>query len=294
MHLARPVVVALAAPSFRLALDHRRSVAWQRRLTELAAGALRPPPGVRVEREVLGGCPAERVTVGAAQRPGEIVYLHGGGYVVGTARMYRPLAGELARASGCAVHVLDYRRAPEHPYPAALDDAVAAARHLVEAGGRDPARLALVGDSAGGGLAVAAARVLVDAGLRPGALALLSPWTDPCDPDLPERDLVLTRAWLEACASRYRGDTDPADPGYAPMYADLSGLPPMLVHAGAHELLHAQIVRFVDRAREAGVDVRFTDLPELWHSGHLFTGMLRAASTAVREVASFIGSRVDA
>jgi acetyl esterase/lipase len=295
MHLPRRVVKAITGPTYRYALTERRSVRLQRRVTEWTSLPLRPPRGTRVEQHLLGGRPAERISFGAPSgADAALLYLHGGGYVIGSARMYRGLAGHLARDSGCVVHNLDYRLAPEHRYPAALDDAVAAVRDLVENHGADPARITLAGDSAGGGLAVAAARVLTDAGLRPGALALLSPWTDPSDHDLPARDFVTTRGWGISCAALYRGSADPTDPGYAPMHGDLSGLPPMLIHAGVGEMLHGQIRRFAERVAAAGTEVRLVELPTLWHSGHVLAGMLRESTDAVREVGAFVRDRVPA
>jgi acetyl esterase/lipase len=283
-HIPRPAVVALCGPLFRVAFDARRPVWFQRGLPELASRLGRGPRGTRIEHLGLGGRPAERVTCGATERPRAVLYLHGGGYVLGSARMYRPLAGYLSRAAGAVVYTLDYRRAPEHPYPAALDDAVAAFTELVERLGYPAERIAIAGDSAGGGLAVAAARRLTDAGRRPGALALVSPWTDPADPAGAERDFVVNRAWGHWCGERYRGTADPADPGFAPIHADLAGLPPMLVHRCPSELLAGQIGRFAEKSRAAGVTVQLRDQARLWHSGHQLAGTLREATDAVHDV----------
>lgn len=293
VHLPRRAVMAVAGPSYRLSLNARRSVPMQRRLTEASVRLNRVPRGTQVGHLSLGSRPAERVTFGAGQSPRAVLYLHGGGYVLGSARMYRVLAAHLARSAAAVVFTLDYRLAPEDRYPAALEDAVAAFHELVDVHGFDPARIALAGDSAGGGLTVAAARVLTDAGQRPGALALLSPWTDPSDDDLPERDFVVSRAWGTISAARYRGRADPTDPGYAPMYANLAGLPPMLVQYGERELLRAQVERFIARAREAGCEVQPEPSPTLWHSGQLLAGLLREATDAVRDVGAFLRSRLD-
>ena len=294
MHLPRPVVVGLAGPTFRLLVNDRLPVATQRRLIEASAALFRPPPGTQIEAVTLGTRPADRVSVGASQRPRAILYLHGGGYVVGSPALYRGLSGYLARATASVVYALDYRLAPEHVYPAALEDAVAAFRDLVDVEGYDPSRIGIAGDSAGGGLAVATARALIDEhGLHPAALVLLSPWTDPADRDMPARDFVLTRAWGHQCAEYYRGDADPADPGYAPMWADLTGLPPMLVQYGAREALRGQIRRFVARAEAAGAQITATELPGVWHSGHLQAGLLREATDAVQEIGFWLRSRLD-
>jgi epsilon-lactone hydrolase len=293
MHLPRRVVMALSGPTYRLSLNVRLSVRAQRRLSELGAAVLRPPRGTLIEPVTLGSRPVERVSFGASHRPRAVLYLHGGGYVVGSAGMYRALAGYLARASGAVVHTLDYRLAPEHPYPAALDDAVAAARALIDEHGIEPGRLAIAGDSAGGGLAVATARRLSDAGIRIGGLALLSPWTDPSDTDMPLRDFVVNRAWGTSCADLYRAAADPRDPGYAPMWADLAGLAPMLITTGTGEMLNGQIKRFAARAEAAGNDVRLVELPRLWHSGHVLAGLLRESTVAVQDAGGYLRCRLD-
>lgn len=291
MHLPRRVVRAISGPSYRLSLNDRLPVSWQRRLSEASALPLRPPSGTQVEHVQLGGCHAERVTYGASRRPRAVLYLHGGGYVVGSARMYRAMAGYLARAGELVVYTLDYRLAPEHPYPAALEDAVAAFGQILATEGLDASQVAVAGDSAGGGLAVAAARALTDAGQRPGALALLSPWTDPADHDMPARDFVVRRSWGERNGELYRGDAAPDDPGYAPLHVDeseLAKLPPMLVHAAPGEILSAQIKRFAERADHAGAEVHYVELPGFWHSAHVLAGMYRQATDAVTGVGAFL------
>lgn len=289
MHLPRRAVVWLSAPTFRLVLNHRLPIGLQRRLGEVTATLFRPPRGTSIEHLALGGRPAERVTVGASERPRAVLYLHGGGYLVGSARMYRALAAHLARSSAAVVFNLDYRLAPEHVYPAAVDDAVAAFRELVDAHGYPPEMIAIAGDSAGGGLALATTRRLVDDGVHPAALVLLSPWTDPTDLAMPARDFVLSRAWLGEAAAAYRGSAQPTDPGYAPMWDELTGLPPMLVHYSAEEALRSQILRFVTRAEDAGADITVVELADVWHSAHLQAGMLRESSDAVHNVGLWLG-----
>ena len=293
MHLPRRVVVAASAPVYRVGLHHRMPARVGRRILDSSVAVMRLPAGTVVRHTTLGGRHAERVTVGATERPRAVLYLHGGGYSVGSARLYRACAAHLAKASGAVVFTLDYRLAPEHPYPAALDDAVAAFTELVTQLGYQPATTAIAGDSAGGGLAVAAARRLTDRGMRPGALVLLSPWTDPSDEEFDlDRDSVTNRLWGRASATSYRGDADPLDPGYAPLHGPLDGLPPMLVHCSTVEMLHPQIIRFADAVKQAGGDVHLTARDDWWHSFHVLAGTVREATEAVADAGAFLRGRL--
>jgi acetyl esterase/lipase len=287
--------MANAGAFYRVAFDARLPVGVQRRLLETAARSQPLPSGTVVRRIVLGGRPTERITVGATSRPRTVLYLHGGGYTTCSPATHRSLAAFLAREVGAEVYVPAYRLAPEHPYPAAVDDAVAAYQELGRELGR-PA--AIAGDSAGGGLAVATALRLAAHGVRPPALALLSPWTDPGDDSMSRRrDLVVNVAQGRLSAAAYLGEADPHDPGYAPMYADLAdlaGLPPTLVHTVPSELLYEQVLRFVDRLRAADVDVTLRELPDLWHSGHTQAGLVREARAAVADVGAFLSAQLRA
>jgi epsilon-lactone hydrolase len=295
MHLPRPLVVAIAAPMYRLTLNPRTPLRLRRSILERYSRMSVVPRGTRVETIELGSRPCERVTVGATERPRAVLYLHGGGYTVGSPRTHRALAAFLARDTAAVVFSLHYRLAPEDPYPAALDDAVAGFRALVEEHGFAPSRIAIAGDSAGGGLAVAAARRLIDDGLSPAALGLLSPWTDPSDDTLTRRrDFVINSAWGRQNAIDYRGDADPRDLGYAPMHGRLGGLPPMLIHCAETEVLQPQILTFARRATDAGVDVQLVEHPRLWHSGHALAGTLREATDAVHDVGVFLRAHLDA
>jgi acetyl esterase/lipase len=295
MHLPRRLIVATSGPMYRIGLHHRTPLRLGRRILNAGCHVMPVPPGTAVQHVLLHGVHAERVTVGASERPRAILYLHGGGYTVGSARLYRSCAAYLARAAGAVVFTLDYRLAPEHPYPAALDDAVAAFRALVSVHGFDASRVAVAGDSAGGGLAVAAARVLTDTGMQPGALGLLSPWTDPMDEDFTrQRDFVTNLPWGRASAALYRGDADPRDPGFAPMHGRLDGLPPMLVHCSTVEMLQPQIMRFADRVRAAGGEVVVDARDGWWHSIHVLAGTLREATDAVQEVGDYLRTHLDA
>lgn len=294
-HLPRPLVAGVSGAMFALTFHRHLPVTVQRKILDLTARAARLPEGTRVERLTLGGRPAERVAVGAGEHPRAVLYLHGGGYVVGSPASHRNLAAHLALHAEATVYCVDYRLAPEHPYPAALDDAEEAFRALVDKHGLSPDQIAVAGDSAGGGLAVATARRLVDAGLVPSALALLSPWTDPSNEAVERRrDMVVNLAWGRQCARLYRGGADPRDPGYAPMHGRLDGLPPTLIHHSRRELLRGQITTFAERLAEAGVPVHVIEHPNLWHSGHTLAGTVREATEAVEHLGDFLSRQFDA
>lgn len=294
-HLPRPLVAGMSAAVFAVAFDLRMSIKASRKIIDTSAKLARLPVGTVAEPITLGGRPAERVTVGATERPRAILYLHGGGYVVGSIDAYRNLAAHLAKATEAVVFNLDYRLAPEHQYPAALDDAEAAFRAIVEEHGFAPDRIAISGDSAGGGLAVAVARRLTDAGLRPAALALISPWTDPADENVARsRDMVVNLEWGRYNARLYRGAADPHDPGYAPMHGPLEGLPPTLIHYCKTEMLAQQVERFAQRLRDADVPLQVVQHPRLWHSGHTLAGTLREASVAVQDLGAYLRANLDA
>jgi len=277
-------------------LFHRHSpAAVQRAVLEAMLRPLPLPAHSQVSRVTLGGRRAERVTVAGSDERRVLLYLHGGGYTIGSARAFRSLAAHLSRSAQAVVYTLDYRLAPEHPYPAALDDAVAAVLELCNDLGHPPSRVAICGDSAGGGLAVATARCLTDYhGLRVGALGLISPWTDPASAALYRaEDTAVNRTWSAVSATKYRGQADPRTPGLAPMHGDLSGLPAMTVHYGRGEVLAKQIKRFVDAVREAGTAADLHAYP-VWHSGHAWAAVVPAAAKAVNDLGGAVRHHLDA
>jgi epsilon-lactone hydrolase len=256
------------------------------RLTPLA-------DSVVVRAGELGGRPTE-VLVPRDGDPGRtVLYLHGGGFTIGSPATHRALAAHLAAAGAATVHLLDYRLAPEHRFPAALDDAVAAYRELL-ARGADPSRAVLAGDSAGGWLALAAALRLRDAGDRlPAALGLVSPWLDLSGSSWPadRTDAMLRPAWLRRCAAQFTGDAGPHAPEFNLLSADLAGLPPMTVHVGSEEILLDDAVRLARAARAAGVAVDLRRLDGLWHVAHASAGMVRASTAAVHALAAALAAR---
>ncbi len=242
----------------------------------------------------LGGVPAVRVTV-PGSTGGIVLYLHGGGYVVGSASGYRGLAGEVARAAGMDAVIVDYRLAPEHPFPAAVDDAVAAYRALV-ASGCAPGDVVLAGDSAGGGLVLATLVALREAGeALPAAALLISPWADLTGKAASlegkrTEDPSLTPEGLVACTAHYLGTRDPAHPLASPALADLAGLPPLLVQVGSIEILLDDALAVAANAGAAGTSVRLEVHPGLPHVFHAFHFMLPQAKAALDEAGRFLAS----
>ncbi|BBG04653.1 MULTISPECIES: alpha/beta hydrolase [Pseudonocardia] len=218
--------------------------------------------------------------------PHRVIYLHGGGYLVGSAVSHRPLVAGLARATGTPVHVPAYRLAPEHPFPAALDDALAV-WHALRAAGHPAERIAVAGDSAGGGLAMALLlRLRADGEELPGALGLISPWLDlTCTADAMSRnaptDAMLDPGWLPSAASDYAGRHTGA-PELRPLDADLAGLPPLHVVAGADEILVDDSDTLVERARAAGTPVGYSRVDGMWHAFPVLAGLLAEADEALR------------
>ncbi|MEX2015087.1 MAG: alpha/beta hydrolase, partial [Candidatus Hydrogenedentales bacterium] len=207
------------------------------------------PPGFSVESVNAGGCFADRLSLLNSADDGVLLYLHGGAYVVGSPTTHRELASRIGRASGCSVLVPEYRLASEHPFPAALEDAVATYRWLI-AQGTPPERIVISGDSAGGGRAAAAVLALRDTDVPlPRALVMLSPWTDLAA----TRESLTTRRDLDPmiCPDRicesaqmYLGGADPKTPLASPLYGNLAGFPPTFIHVGTAEVLHDDATRF--------------------------------------------------
>ncbi len=292
--LPLPVARAILHPFFRFTMHPR--VPWRVQRTLLDAGSVlqQSPPGTRRQRLRLGGRPAERIT---GDRPavdaGAVLYLHGGGYTIGSPATHRSLAAHLARDLRRPVYLPDYRLAPEHPYPAALDDAEAAFLELLGTG-LAPENLVVAGDSAGGGLALALAERLRDVhGIGPAALGLIAPWSDPNEKPGRPRDLVINSAWSHAAAEAYRGGGNGLDPGYAPLLGRLDGLPPCYVQVDAGELLYGQCTRLVAGLRAAGVPVQFSVTRGLWHVAQLQAALVAPAAAELRAMSDFLGRALE-
>jgi acetyl esterase/lipase len=263
-----------------------------------ALGKLPVPDGVSVIDAVVAGRPAQWLLPHAVPAGRRLLYLHGGAYVSGGLDSHRAFAGLLAQHCRLAVLLLDYRLAPEHPFPAALEDACAAFLAIAEAGphGREPAgALFVAGDSAGGGLATATALELIARGARaPDAVATLSGWMDLT---LSGESLVTRRQveamlhtpWARSAVEAYCAGCDPAHPRISPLFADFSGFPPFLIQVGDHEILLDDSRRVAERARQAGVDVSLEVWPEMFHVWQTCGPALPEAMQAVASIGSFLG-----
>jgi len=290
-----PVMRAAVRLAVRPVLGPRVPVRVQRAWLAAVTRPTPLPADVAVERGTLAGRPVE-IAVPAGGSGATVLYLHGGGFCIGSPATHRALATHLAAATGATVHVLDYRRAPEHPFPAALDDAVAAWRELV-ADGAAPAAAALAGDSAGGWLVLSAAlRLRSNGDPLPAVLGLLSPWLDLTGASWPadRTDPMLRPAWLRRCAAAFTGGADSGAPEFAPLAADLAGLPPLVVQVGSEEILLDDAVRLAVRARTAGVPVDLRRLDGLWHVAQASAGLVAASTAAVDDVGAALAHRLAA
>jgi epsilon-lactone hydrolase len=325
LHYGRQLSIDAAAPSaiqpiFRLPRMSLRRVAlgfvlrrWLKprlgRTRDVAAARARsgrtrlrvkPAPGWRIRPETSAALKGEWIEPTAADHAAWgrcILYLHGGGYILMSPQTHRPITTRLAAWSEARLFALDYRLAPEHPFPAALDDAVAAYRALIEAG-TPPDHIAVAGDSAGGGLALALLVALRDAGdTLPACAVAFSPWTDLAAAgqsviDNEHTEVMLSSRLIAPTARLYLGDTPATDPLASPVYADLTGLPPLLVQVSDSEILLDDSRRVAENARRSGVHAILRVWHGLPHVWQYFARFLPEARVALREAATFIRARL--
>ena len=251
------------------------------------------PAGTKTEPVSLDGINAEWVSTGKVPENKVILYLHGGAYTFGSSNTHREIAARMSKYSGFKVLVLNYRLAPEFPYPAAIEDSTNAFRWLVRSG-ISPDNIAVAGDSAGGGLAIATVISLRDNGdPLPGSVVCFSPWIDlegkgGSDKGIIDSDPMVKPEWLDCMAALYASDNDLRDPYLSPLYADLKGLPPILIQVGSDEILLSDSRRFTDDAVKAGVEVTLDVWDKMWHVWHLFGGMMPEGARALKEAGEFI------
>jgi epsilon-lactone hydrolase len=282
-------------------LDLGGDLQEQRRLLVEMLTAFPLPDDVRTKPGDLAGVPVIVIDIdGAGAGPnnnGVVLYLHGGAYAMGTAQASLGLASDVARRAQTRAITVDYRLAPEHPYPAALDDAVAAYAALLET--TDPADVALVGESAGGGLVLATLVALRDRGLPlPSAAAVFSPWADltlsgATATTKADVDVAVTAAGLRTRRAEYVGTADATTPTISPVFADLAGLPPLLIQAGSHEILLDDALRIAANAAVADVAVDLQITPGAPHVFQGFAAILTEGDTALTAAGEFLRAHLD-
>lgn len=259
------------------------------------------PRGVTLQKVGAGGVPAEWLAATPSADNGVLLYIHGGAWTLGWNLTHRWLVSHLVRATGRRALAIDYRLAPQHPFPAALEDCLAAYRWLL-ANGTRPEDIIIGGDSAGGNLTLSTMLALRDGGEPlPGAGVCLSPVTDlageseaasnAAEPRLRSyHDVGLPVEWAREQLRSYVGDVDAHLPLVSPCYADLHGLPPLLIQVGGDEFLRHDAQRFVPRARAAGVDVTLQVWPGMWHVWQILVPLMPESSRAVAAIAAFVDS----
>ncbi|MEZ4661389.1 MAG: alpha/beta hydrolase [Caldilineaceae bacterium] len=275
---------------------NRITAAQVRRLMEQI---VLPPLGNDVAIRPAVGLPAkaEWVTAGPVEDAQLALFLHGGGYVAGSLYSYRGLTTTLARACGVRLLALDYRLAPEYPFPAALDDACAVYRWLL-AHNMDPSQIVFIGDSAGGGLAIAALTRLRDAGLPlPRAAVCLSPWLDlnlSCASIRANSGVdYLNPELVAACARMYLSGVDPKTPLASPLYAELRDLPPVLIQVGSAELFCDEAREFAQRAQAVNVDVTLNVWDDMIHDWHMLYWLEPQARAAVAQIGAYVKNALN-
>lgn len=266
----------------------------QRRLLRLGTRLCWVSRGVRVEPGTLGGVPGEWLRP-ARENGTVLLYLHGGAFIVGSPQTHRSITSYLARHGDLPVFAVDYRLAPEHAFPAASDDALAAYQALL-AQGYAASRIVIAGDSVGGNLVLATAVRARDAGLPlPAALVCFSPVTDCTGANLlrpPAGDPLIQPSWLQQGADAYCPQAEQRRRGLvSPLYAELAGLPPLLIQVGADEWLLPQSQLLAERARAAGVDCELELYPRQWHVFQINCGLLAIANLALQRTLTFIRTR---
>lgn len=262
-----------------------------------ATAAAPAPEGATIQAVDAGGAPAEWTDADGVAGDAAIVYLHGGGYTMGNLDSHRNLVAGLSRAAGIRALAVDYGLAPENPFPKAIEDAVSAVQY-VQAQGIAPNRVILAGDSAGGGLTAATLIALRDRGLElPAAGVLISPWLDLTQSGATMKshaalDPMVSAELLEKCSAAYLAGQDAKTPLASPLFADLSGLPPLLIHVGTSEVLLDDARRFDAAARQAGVDSTLEEWDEMIHVWHTFSAMLPEGQQAIDRVGAFVKERL--
>jgi len=290
--MSKQQLAAILEMSAQNPIPANATPAVMRAWVEDFAGRLPVAENVQIERVNCGPCDGDLILPAGGDASRLIIFYHGGGFFFGSSRTHRVIASNLARAAGSAVLVPDYRLAPENPAPAAHDDAFAVYQWALKQGYAS-GKVALSGDSVGGNLALATAVRAKEAGLpRPAALALASPWLDLAGEGASHQgtpdDPVVSTALLELFKFAYLGNGDRKSAEVTPFYADFSGLPPTLVHAGTREMLRDDSVTVVRRMKAVGVAADLKIFDGMCHDWQLYAPMLDEGMASIEEYAAFI------
>jgi acetyl esterase/lipase len=273
------------------------SIEQHRQFASTAERLVRDPPaGTRTLAVDAGGVKADLITTPASEPHRHVLFLHGGGFIIGSPSLYRHVTWRIAAATRAGVLAVDYRLAPEHPFPAALEDAVSA-YHWLLANGAEAQRIAVMGDSAGGGLVFSLMLRLRDEKVPlPGAAVALSPWTDLAltGPSLrlnAASDPMLSAEDPPQFVDDYLAGADPRTPYASPLYGDPAGLPPTIIQVGSDEVLRDDAVRMAERMRAAGCQVELEIWPRMPHVWHVFVPVIPEARRALERIGSFVRIR---
>lgn len=286
-----------SARNVTIVRKHHQDIRKMRRGFELIASRHPLPNNIYFKRFYIGNTPAAWIVPHKANKSVVMLYLHGGGYATGSVNTHKALIAKIAKKTGVLALAIDYRLAPENPFPAALEDAVAAYDYLL-AQGYLPENIFISGDSAGGGLTLATLLALKEAHKPlPATAVCLSPWTDlavtgDSVTEKAHKDPLLLGHLLSEWGKRYAGDEPTTHPLISPLYADLSGLPPLLLQVGTDEVILDDSIRFAQKAREQGADVTLKVWQDMIHVWHFHWRILPEANKAIKEIANFVKKHI--
>lgn len=279
--------------TLRPALSPKTPIKLQRFCSDAASAIVLGPRGYKTKKQTIAQVPTVHIQPKTTQSGLGILYLHGGGYVVGSSKSHTKLAAQIGHSAQAQVWLPEYRLAPEHPSPAAIEDVVAVYKALL-AQGQDPKKLVIAGDSAGGGLSLSTAIAIRDAGLPlPAVLVLLSPWVDlslsgSTMKTHAAQDAMLSEDWLAWCAKNYCGHKSTTDPTCSPLYADLTGLPPILIHVGTEEVLLDDAKRLAKQTEKYGIPTNLKVYDRVGHVFQFHAGILNESNDSIERIGQFI------
>ena len=293
----RARLVRLMSRQFFKRIDKDSDIPPLRKFWGNLAGKMRMAPGVRVREATIGGIDCEWLVPDNCEKQKVLLYLHGGAYVMGSPETHRRMVSFIAARAGVRALLPDYRLAPEAPFPCGLEDCLSIYRKLID-GGIEPARLAIAGDSAGGGMSMATLMSLRDAGdPLPAAAVLLSPWLDlaatgESTVTRAEHDPWFDPADMPTVVDHYCTTAERTNPLVSPVYGDAANLPPVLIQVGDHEILLSDSTRMAEKIKAAGGEVELQVWPGMWHVFQYFVGQMPESRRAIRKIGDYLKTRL--